>query len=248
MRTDPTVVSGCLSSLLPVTTITVLVPVLSRPQNAQPLVTSLLIGSSARPRMIFLCSPGDEEEIKACLRTEMEVHVVDWENGPGDWAKKINRGVTLSTSEFFLLGADDLRFHPGWDDEALRVAEESGAGVIGTNDLGNATVMRGLHSTHPLVRRSYIEEQGTIDEPGKCLHEGYHHQWVDTELVETAKVRGQWAFAKDSRVEHLHPFWKKGRMDSTYEKALSTSQEDHAHFQSRRLLWSRAAMRNRVRA
>jgi hypothetical protein len=199
-------------------------------------------------QILFLCSPGDNAEHLACMETGADVDIVGFENGPGDWAKKINHGFTVTQGEFCLLGADDLCFHSGWDVTALATADATGAGVIGTNDLGNATVMRGLHSTHPLVRRGYVESFGTIDEPGICLHEGYSHQWVDTELVETAKMRGQWAFAKDSRVEHLHPFWKKGKMDSTYEKALSTSKEDHGHYQSRRMLWSRAAMRNRVRA
>lgn len=235
-------------------TITILVPVLNRPQNAEPLYASILEASVEAHRVIFLCSPWDQEEILACDATGAEVSIMEFENGPGDWAKKINYGFTLTQSDFCLLGADDLRFHPAWDVIAVEVAERSGAGVIGTNDLGNATVMRGLHSTHPLVRRAYAEEQGTIDEPGKCLHEGYSHQWVDTELVETAKMRGQWAFAKGSHVEHLHPFWsdgngsKKGKMDSTYEQALSTSKEDHAHYQSRQQLWSRAAMRARARA
>lgn len=224
-------------------TITVLIPVLNRPQNAQKVATSVKLASAVEHRIIFLCSPGDRDEISACWETDAEVHVMDFENGPGDWAKKINRGFTLTTSDFCLLGADDLRFHEGWDTEVLRVAEMTGVGVIGTNDLGNALVMRGGHSTHPLVRRSYVENFGTIDERGKCLHEGYAHQWVDNELIETARMRGQWAFAKNSHVEHLHPFWKKGMMDSTYEKALSTSKDDHAHYQQRLRLWSRTAMR-----
>lgn len=227
-------------------TITILVPVLNRPRNAHRIVTSAKLASAVEHRLIFLCSPGDKEEISACWETGAEVHIVSFENGPGDWGKKINEGFTLTTSEFCLLGADDLLFHEGWDTEALRVARATGAGVIGTNDLGNATVMRGLHSTHPLVRRSYVEDFGTIDETGKCLHEGYAHQWVDTELVETAKMRGQWAFARESRVEHLHPFWKKGEMDTTYEKALSTSKDDHALYEQRRLLWSRAALSRRA--
>jgi hypothetical protein len=71
------------------------------------------------------------------------------------------------------------------------------------------------------------------------VHEGYSHQWVDTELVETAMARGQWAFAKDSHVEHLHPFWHKGEMDATYEKALSTTRFDHRLYGQRRALWHR---------
>ena len=231
----------------------ILVPVLSRPQNAHPLVTSIQTSTTVPHRVLFLCTPGDDEEIAAAEETGADIHVVGWEAGPGDWAKKINEGYRLSDEPFMLLGADDLFFHPGWDEAALEVADFSCKGVIGTNDLGNPTVMKGRHSTHPLVRRSYIDEQGTIDEPEQVLHEGYSHQWVDTELIETAKTRHEWAFAKDSHVEHMHPFWpvkgqpgvKKGKMDATYEKALSTSKEDHAHFQNRRRLWSRATIRNR---
>jgi hypothetical protein len=50
-------------------------------------------------------------------------------------------------------------------------------------------------------------------------------------------VRGQWAFAKDSRVEHLHPMWHKAEMDETYKKALSTSHEDHRIFMQRSRIW-----------
>jgi hypothetical protein len=211
-------------------------------------MASIRVGTSVSRRVIFLCSPGDEEEIIVCQRTGAEVQIVEWEAGHGDWARKINYGFTLSEDPFVLLGADDLAFHSGWDTAALEVAERTGAGVIGTNDLGNATVMAGKHSTHPLVRRSYIDEYGTVDERGKILHEGYRHQWVDTELVETAKARGQWAFAKDSRVEHLHPFWHKGKMDATYKKALSTPQEDHHLFANRRNLWIRERRRARLSA
>jgi hypothetical protein len=48
-------------------------------------------------------------------------------------------------------------------------------------------VIRGEHSTHPIIVRSYIEGQGAIDEPGKALHEGYWHNFVDDELIGTAR-------------------------------------------------------------
>lgn len=225
--------------------IDILVPVLDRPQNAQLLVDSIQAATVVPHRVLFLCTPFDDAEIAAIHATGADLNIVRWEAGPGDWTKKINAGYRLTDKPYMLLGADDLRFHSGWDTEVLRVAEETGAGVIGTNDLGNATVMRGLHSTHPLVRRSYVDEYGTIDEPDKVLHEGYRHQWCDTELIATAQMRHQWAFAKASHVEHLHPMWHKSEMDATYEKALSTPSEDHAHFNSRKRLWSRAAMKAR---
>jgi hypothetical protein len=225
--------------------IMVVVPVLGRAKAIRPLIESLRASSSESWYLLFLCSPGDAtvEECESHTRDEknMQTWIVTWtpEVG-GDWARKINYAATqtyVGEDGFYLLGATDLRFHPGWDRAALRVAEETGVGVIGTNDLGNATVMRGHHSTHPLVRGDYAREWGTIDEKGKILHEGYLHQWVDTELCETAMARGQWAFAADSRVEHLHPFWHKGEMDDTYKKALSTTHEDHRLYGKRRRLW-----------
>lgn len=215
--------------------IAILIPVLGRPQKARPLSKNIHRATAGPHRILFLCSPEDPAT-RIYKATGEETLVVPWRAGPGDWAKKINFGIAATPEPFLLFGATDLHFHPSWDTYVLNVAAETGAGVIGTNDLGNRTVMKGKHSTHPVVRRSYIEEYGTVDEPGKALHEGYSHQWVDTELVETAKQRGQWAFSKASVVEHMHPFWHKSEMDEVYEKALSTSREDHRLFMKRRQL------------
>jgi hypothetical protein len=110
--------------------------------------------------------------------------------------------------------------------------------VIGTNDLGNPTVMAGKHSTHPLVARWYADEHGTVDGPGRVVTEAYGHQWTDTELVQTAMSRGAWVFAADSHVRHAHPFWTKGPMDATYEKGMASSREDQRLFARRKSLWS----------
>ena len=217
-------------------TIVVVAPVLNRPHNAQRVVDSF-IASKADARFLFVCSPGDTRQIKASQATSAEVLVVDFDCGRGDWARKINTAFTQTDEEFLLLAADDLRFHQGWDREALRVAEQHEAGVIGTNDLGNPTVMRGQHSTHSLVRRAYIEEQGTIDEPGKVLCERYWHNWCDNELVETAEARNRWAFARRSHVEHLHPHWGHGELDTTYRQGLRHFTEDRMLLQRRRVLW-----------
>ena len=226
--------------------VVILVPVLGRAKAIEPLVFSIVTSTTMPWHVRFLCSPGDREATDVCIMLAERDHristrIVPWEPGGGDWARKINLGYEETDEEFMLLGATDLRFHPRWDFEALYVAEETGAGVIGTNDLGNALVMRGGHSTHPLVHRAYIDGHGTIDEPEKVLHEGYSHQWVDTELVQTAQARGHWAFAFKSHVEHLHPFWHKGKMDATYEKALSTPRPDQRLFRQRSRLWRRGA-------
>jgi glycosyltransferase involved in cell wall biosynthesis len=217
-----------------VSEIVVLIPVLARPENAARVVESVTEAATVPYRIRFLCSPGDEEEIEAAQATGVEVRVCPFEQGAGDYARKINLGYCETTEPWIFQAADDLRFHRGWDEKALRTADSSEVGVIGTNDLGNPRVRRGLLSTHSLIRRSYIDEYGaSLDGPGVVLHEGYHHNFVDAELVEIATVRRSWHFAKIAIVEHLHPHWGKGKMDATYDLGLSTYREDQRLFAER---------------
>ncbi len=155
----------------------------------------------------------------------------------GDYARKINRGFQSVESEWYFLGADDLKFHPGWFEAAMETYKNTGACVLGTNDMGSPVVTSGEHSTHSLVLRDYILECGTVDEPGKVLHEGYHHNFVDSELVETAKWRDAWAFSRYSNVEHLHPDWGKTQRDAIYDIGKSDWAIDVQYFDSRKRLW-----------
>lgn len=216
------------------TTIDLLVPALSRPRNARPLVESIHANTEVPHRVIFLCSPGDYPQIEAAQATGSLVVLVEGENC--QYARKINEGCRVSEADFLFLGADDLRFHPDWDRAAIETFHAHGKPVVGTNDLGNATVMRGEHATHSLVHRSYLE-RGTIDEPWKLLHEGYNHNWVDTEFIATAKKRDAFVFCAESKVEHMHPFWKKGKTDDVYAKGMKYYRRDHALYQARRGLW-----------
>jgi hypothetical protein len=224
-----------------VTLVYVLIPVLNRPERVEPLLESLAssAGYHAKLRPLFLASPGDEAEIAACRASDADTVVVPWECGDGDYARKINLGANLAREEgadWFFHGADDLCFCPGWADEAIKVGERHGKAFVGTDDLGNGLVRAGRHSTHSLVRVDYLD-QGTIDEPGKLLHEGYDHQYVDTEAVGTAMARDEWVFAPTSKVEHLHYFWGKSQNDATYLKAMRAGTSDAALFQSRQHLW-----------
>ncbi len=205
--------------------IDLLIPVLGRPQNAQPLVDSIHEATSVPHTILFVCSRDDHAQIEACKATGAVVLLSD----DGRYAPKINLAATFAhsntPSEWVFLGADDLRFHPRWDTIAVNIGKTAAAVVVGTNDLGNPTVMSGKHATHSLVHRTYIK-WGTFDEPGKLLHEGYEHNFVDNEFIATAKARGEWAFASASHVEHLHPFWRKGTDDHIYAKGRQTYKQD----------------------
>lgn len=160
-------------------------------------------------------------------------------NRIGDYARKINRGYLVSSEPFLFLGADDLAFRPGWLAAGLAPFADPAIGVVGTQDLAPTERARsGEHATHVLVRRRYVDELGTIDEPGKILHESYPHEYVDDELVGTAKARGAWHFAGDSVVEHLHPSWGKAPTDALYRDQARRMAIGRRIFERRRPLWT----------
>jgi len=218
--------------------IDILIPCLGRPQNAQKVVDSIHAGTELPHTIVFLCTPGDTAQIDASSATGAVVVMVEGDNF--QYARKCNAGAAFplraDQHPWLFLGADDLHFHKGWDHEAIAEHERSGCQVIGTNDLGNPTVMAGKHAVHWLVHRDYIAA-GTIDEPGKLLHDGYHHNFVDNEFVGTAKRRGQWAFAAASHVEHQHWLWGKGKDDATYALGRDTYRADSRTWAKRKRLW-----------
>lgn len=219
------------------TQIAILVPVLGRPERALPLAQSAAAGTDIPYRLVFLCSPEDGPQIDACQQAGDTI-VVDWNAGPGDYARKISHGYQATSEPWIFTGADDLIFHPGWAREALRVAGDTGALVIGTNDLGNPQVKRGLHSTHSLFAREYCDDPGASwDGPGTVYSTAYDHQWIDAEAVAVAKQRGVWAFAYRSVVEHTHFLWGKSPHDATYSKALARGREDAALYRERHRLY-----------
>jgi hypothetical protein len=221
-------------------TVAVLVPVLDRPHRVAPLAESIDHAATVPTRILFLCSPDDQDEIDAVHDAGQVPLVVPWRPGQGDYARKINHGYRYAVAagvEWSFLAADDLRFHPAWDAAAIETGRDLGVCVVGTNDRGNPKVIDGRHATHSLVHRDYLE-CGTADEDGLILHEGYWHNWVDNEFVETARARGTFAPSANSVVEHLHPVWGKGEEDATYARGREHYHPDRRLFDQRRRLWT----------
>lgn len=212
--------------------VVILVPVLARPQNVAPLVESIQGATPETHSVLFICDEHDTAEREAIKQAGGEALVVT-----GNYAEKINAGVRVTGEPWLFFGADDLRFHPGWFTAAKRVAERTGAGVIGTQDLCNPRVIAGEHATHFLVSRDYAE-QPTIDGQPGPLFEGYLHEFVDDELIGTAKKRGQWAFAAESVVEHLHPDAGKSPTDGLYKAQGHRMRKSRPLYEQRRPLWT----------
>lgn len=224
------------------------VPVLRRPHRVVPLMQSIRAATSEPYRVVFIANAGDDGEIDAVRATGADLLVqpyshdpADWATRPGEWARKLNRAYVESDEPLIFCGADDLHFHPGWADEVRGTAgRHPEAGVIGTNDLTNAGVMAGEFSTHPVVARWYADRWGTADEPGKMLHEGYPHEWVDRELADTAKARRAWVFAPNAVVEHLHPSRGLAPMDPLYAPQRRRMVAGKMLFDQRKHLWGAA--------
>jgi len=222
--------------------LSILIPVLGRPANAAKVIDSIRDNTTVDHETIFLVSPDDPEERAAVVACEVPWIEMGFPAGGGDYAKKINEGFYCSGGEFVFTAADDVTFTPGWDVEILKVAERTGAGMVGTNDDANPLVKRGRHSTHSLFSRAYIDSVGGtfFDGPGIVYHETYRHQYIDTEAVKAAMDRGQWAFAQNSVVAHHHPIYDRSvAMDDTYRKALGDASEDSRLYKERLREWSR---------
>lgn len=212
--------------------VAVIVPVLGRPQNAEPFMASLR-ASTGLATVYAVADLEDRETADAWNAAGATVLNAVGGEGPGTFARKANIGFRESQQPWLFLTGDDVRFRAGWLDHAQAVAGDR-AHVVGTNDLGNPRVMAGEHACHMLIRRSYVEELGASwDGPGVVAHEGYRHWFVDDEIVIASKQRGVWAMALGSVVEHMHPLWRKGEMDETYRLGQESAKRDQRLFEAR---------------
>lgn len=203
----------------------VIVPVLHRPKNVDPLMVSLR-ASTGLATAWFVVDDGDLVEAAEVERCGGRVL---WCSG--SFATKVNFAYRVTSAPWMLLVGDDVTFRAGWLDAALARSPKA---VIGTNDLGNRQVLCGEHATHPLISRRYVDELGASwDGPGVVCHEGYGHMFVDNEIVTVAKQRNEFVVALDSVVEHRHPLFGKAADDAVYVKGRETFDADRQLFEKR---------------
>jgi len=226
--------------------VVVVVPVWNRPARAAAVCAT--VAATSNGRVLFVVSDTDAAELKAvrkaCRTYPADVLIVDASPGSdGDYARKINRGMTFVAPdvEWMFQGADDLHFHPDWFDECMAAHRRTGALVVGTNDLCNPRT-RSRHSTHSLIHRDWLPH-AVYDEPGHAMSEAYGHNFVDDELLYRATVCGVYVHAPAAHVEHLHPNCGRAERDDTYDRAL-----DRRRFsQDRQLLRQRQRQIMRAR-
>lgn len=218
----------------PTPPLAVIIPVMRRPAAVAPLVRSLR-QTTPGATAFFVADADDTAELAAIDATPGAVLIRN--TGPSrSFATKANLGYRETTEPWLLFVGDDVRFTPGWFEAALEVAGDDHH-LIATNDCGNGAVLAGVHATHPLMRRSWVDEQGASwDGPGTVAHEGYRHWFVDNEWTAKARAEGVFAYAPDAVVEHLHPIFGKGCTDDVYRIGQLHAASDQQVWTSRAAL------------
>lgn len=206
----------------------VLIPVLRRPHRVQPLLSSLHANTPDPVCALFICDSDDHAQQEAVKRCGADMLIHD-----GGYASKIDAAVAATSEPLVALMADDVVFHPRWLEHAKRYLK-GGVHVVGLNDLRHRPRE---HATHFLLTRAYCQ-QPTLDGGQGPLHAGYRHNFPDRELIETARHRGAYAYARDSHVEHRHHLDGAAPHDETYEKGQATFRIDRRLFVERSRLWA----------
>lgn len=217
--------------------ITVVIPTFGRADRMSWVAANVHENTVAPHRVLFIVERDDKPSAEAAGAL-VDPGITDWwwNTRIHSYAGAINTAARYSKDELLFIGADDLNFHPHWDQKALWQMRD-GIRVVGTADLTNEAVGRGIHATHYLVDARYIEEPGgVIDGPrGMVLFEGYDHQYTDTEFIGTARFREVFAPCLDAVVEHVHI--NKAGWDATYVKGHARIAQDEQLYLSRRALW-----------
>jgi glycosyltransferase involved in cell wall biosynthesis len=216
--------------------IDVIIPTLGRPHRLADLAANIAATTKDDHRVVFVVEESDGDSIAAVADLGL-VPVVN--RRTANYQGAVNTAYEDTTGEWLFCGADDLVFHKGWDFNAFHTREGYTGRVLGTNDLYNGHVLAGVHSTHSLVHRSYLDELGGVVDhgPGSFLFEGYDHNFCDTEFIATAKMRCEFTPCLDSVVEHLHPAAGKAEFDDTYARSFAGFDRDARLFEMRSSLW-----------
>lgn len=156
----------------------------------------------------------------------------------GTFPVKTNAGGRATTEPLILSAGDDVTFNAGWFDAVLEAFEDQSVQVAGGPDLTPMTRERD-HVTMPIVRRSYLDDPGgAFGETGTIFHEGYHHNFSETELWQLACHRGVAKFVEGCVIVHHHPTFGTAEIDDTYRKGgLANSDQDRQTFERRKAAW-----------
>jgi glycosyltransferase involved in cell wall biosynthesis len=215
--------------------IDIIIPTIGRPDRLAALVDNIDTVTATDHSITFVTEAFDTATIETVTALGLTPVINDRTE---NYAGAVNTAYEQSDADYLFAGADDLIFHPGWD-QACLAGFDGWFGVVGTNDLLNPYVLAGSHSTHHLVARWYLDDVGGVVDlgPGSFLPECYDHNFTDTEFIGTAKMRARFRPCLDAVVEHLHVTTGRAPADATHERSVRAFAEDAAMYDDRRELW-----------
>lgn len=226
------------------TTIDVLVPTLWRHERLAGLTANIHDTTTSPHVVTFIAERDDSDTVETVEKLSADDDSVRLllNEGASSTAGAYNTGARHTQAPYWFAGADDLRFHRGWDLEALSLMHDP-IRVVGTNDLAeHPDVLAGTAATHYVVASAYIRDVGGTPDcgPGVAFFEGYPFWGPDSEIIGVARSRGVFAPCLDSVVEHQHWLTGKADMDRTYEKHAGSHALSAQIFESRRAMWEAA--------
>jgi glycosyltransferase involved in cell wall biosynthesis len=216
--------------------IDIIIPTLGRPHKLAGIVANLEAVTVNPYRLLFAIEGKDTETYEAAAALGVGVVVNERTK---NYSGALNTAYELTDNPWLFTGADDLVWDQWWDRTCLATVD-NWFQVVGTNDLLNAHVLAGWHSTHSLVSRGYLDTVGGVADigPGSFYPECYDHNYCDTEFVNTAKMRGRWRPCLDAVVEHGHVTSGKAEPDETYLRSIRHYDDDDRLYEMRMSVWS----------
>lgn len=149
----------------------------------------------------------------------------------GSPAKAINYAFKHTIQPYFLFGNDDFKFTKGWDKALDKMDDRVSVVALNDGDPRGETQW----GTITLVKREYIDEQGGTENKGEVFHEGYLHNFVDTEFWHRAVSRNVADIAPDCKIIHEHPAF--GFPHNHHKGAEQGFEQDAQLFTERQRQW-----------
>ena len=207
----------------------ILIPSKDRSDRFQRIIENINSTTVSPHKIYFIIEDNDFDSIAEAKRLNANIII---SSGRG-YRAAINLGYLKTTEEFLLLGSDDIVFTQGWDLLMLDKMNDEKIGIVGGKDDWPIS-QTGLHGSHLLVRRSYIEEfSGVEDEDNVIYSSSYQHFMTDIETEQTAMKRAAFASC-EAVIEHNHYCRGTALNDSTYEIELPKSKPDELQYNLRR--------------
>jgi len=137
--------------------------------------------------------------------------------------RKFNVGYQHTAGEWIVTGTDDIEFLPGWLEDALAIGETYA--VVGLHDQARGTAMLFM------LRRDYIDGE----QRGRICFPWYHVWYSDIEIMQRAKLLGQYESVQAMSVRHYNSALPGGDPEDNLRRIVSVwASHDEATWKRRK--------------